>query len=468
MKKFLVIVLAVLMVLAVAGCSQQAEDPAAEAPASDEPAEVAPAEDPTQEPTQVEQGKVFNIYCWNDEFQTRFQKYFEDAGLVPEGITINWIITPNENNAYQSKLDEALLAQESVADDDKVDLFLIEADYALKYVNTPYTLNVINDIGLTEADVADMYQYTKDICTDASGALKGVSWQACPGGVIYRRSIAEAVIGSGEPADVQAAIDTWDKFDEVAAKAKELGYFMVSGYDDDFRVFSNNVSAPWVNTDKQIVIDDSVKTWVAQTKLYTDNGYNNKASLWSAESWAGAKEDGKVMCYFGPGWFFDFCLMPNCLADPEGAKEPGNGSYGDWGLVKGPQGFFWGGTWICGAAGSDNIDLIRDIMYTMTCDTDTLVAITNEYADFTNNVPAMTQIAGSDYAHPFLGGQNHIAVLLDSATSIDMSSISAYDQGMTEEFQKAFKDYFDGNVTEEEAYENFYTAILEKYPELSK
>ena len=49
-----------------------------------------------------------------------------------------------------------------------------------------------------------------------------------------------------------------------------------------------------------------------------------------------------------------------------------------------------------------------------------------------------------------------------------MSNISKYDQGMTEEFQAAFKDYFDGTVTKEKALENFYNAVLEKYPNLAK
>lgn len=464
MKKLLVLLLALVMVLSMVACGEQ--------PPVDEPADE-PTEAESSETTEVEvepvedEGKVLNIYCWNTEFQDRFVKYFEEAGLVPEGVTVNWVITPNENNAYQNKLDEALLAQDGAADDDKVDLFLIEADYALKYVNTDYTLDVINEVGLTDADVANMYQYTKDICT-VDGVLKGVSWQATPAGVIYRRSIAEEVIGSSDPADVQAAIDTWEKFDAVAADAKELGYYMVSGYDDDFRVFSNNVSQPWV-TDGKITIDPSVEYWVDQTKLYTDMGYNNKASLWSAESWAGAKEDGKVMCYFGPGWFFDFCLMPATLADAEGDREVGNGSYGDWGLVKGPQGFFWGGTWICAAAGTDNVNLVKDIMYTLTCDTDTLVSITDEMGDFTNNVPAMEALAAdASYGHEFLGGQNHIAVLLDSAQSISMANIGPYDQGMTEEYQKAFKDYFDGIVDKDTALENFYTAILEKYPNLTR
>ena len=39
---------------------------------------------------------------------------------------------------------------------------------------------------------------------------------------------------------------------------------------------------------------------------------------------------------------------------------------------------------------------------------------------------------------------------------------------MTETIQASFKEYFDGKVTKDKALENFYTAILEKYPNLKK
>jgi hypothetical protein len=404
----------------------------------------------------AKEGKVLTIYCWNDEFQVRFQDYFEKKGLVPAGVTINWVVTPNQDNAYQNKLDEALLAQNSASENDKIDIFLVEADYALKYVDTAFTLDVFKDVGLTQADVANQYKYTKDIMTDSKGILKGVSWQACPGGFIYRRSIAKAVLGTDDPAKVQEALSSWDKFDAVAAQAKAKGYFMISGYDDAFRVFSDNIKTPWVNKDSKIVVDASIERWINQTKTYTDKGYNNKASLWSAESWGGGMKDGKVFGYFGPSWFQDFCLAPNV------------DTTGDWATCTGPQGFSWGGTWVCAAAGSDNIELVKKVMLTLTCDKDTLVAIAKEKGDFTNHETAMAEIATSDYGNPFLGGQNHIAYLLESAKSIDRSSMGPYDQTMAERIQAAFKDYFDGNVTKDQAWENFYTAVIEKHPNLKK
>lgn len=415
--------------------------------------------------TATDGGKVLNIHCWNTEFQDRFNAYYADK--VPADVTVNWVITPNADNAYQNKLDEFLLAQEGAAADERVDIFLVEADYALKYVDTPYSLDVMGTIGLSKSDLSNQYQYTKDIMTDSNGVLKGVSWQAAPGGFIYRRSIAEDVIGSSEPADVQKALTDWDKFDQVAAKAKAKGYYMLSGYDDAFRVFSDNMTSKWVEGNK-INIDPSIERWIDMTKKYTDMGYNNKANLWSAESWGGAATDGKVLGYYGPGWFVDFCLGPATKADADGPNAMGNGSYGDWGLVKGPQGFSWGGTWIVGAAGSDNVSLIKDIMYTLTADESTLKAIAMDMGDFTNNEKAMGDISMSDYSNPFLGGQNHIAVFLDSAKSIDRSSMSAYDQGMTEKLQNSFSDYFNGTITKEQAWDNFYTSVLELYPNLSK
>jgi hypothetical protein len=413
-------------------------------------------------------GKTLNIYVWNDEFQARFKDYFEKAGLVPAGVKVNFVVTPNQDNAYQNKLDEALLAQDKADADSKIDIFLVEADYALKYVDTPATLDVIKDVGLTAKDTAQMYKYTKDIMTDGKGALKGVSWQACPGGLIYRRSIAKAVLGTDDPAKVQAALSTWDKYDAAAAKAKSMGYFMVSGYDDTFRIFSDNAKSPWVDKAGKIVIDPSIMRWIDMTKTYTDKGYNNKASLWSPESAAGAGKDGKVMTYFGPGWFIDFCISGWAKADPKGPDAVGNGSYGDWAFCKGPQGFSWGGTWLCAAAGTDNLDLVKAVMKTLTCDTPTLIKIAKEKGDFTNNAAAMAAVAKSDYKNAFLGGQNHVAFFLDSAKSINRGNITKYDQGMSEEIQKAAKDYFDGKVDKAKAIDNFYTAILEKYPNLKK
>lgn len=472
-KKVLALSLALAMGLSLVACNNGGGDTTTPAGNSDEP-----ASDDSAEP--VEEGSVVNIYCWNAEFAQRMQGFMpgytpdstkdEEAtkgGVLEDGTRVNFVVTPNDNNGYQDKLDATLLGQADAAADDKIDIFLIEADYALKYVNTDYTMNV-EDLGITSDDMADMYQYTKDIVTDSNGAIKAVTWQATPGLFAYRRSIAKDVLGTDDPVEVQKSVKDWTTFNETAAKMKEKGYFMLSGYDDAYRTFSNNVSQPWV-VDGVVTVDPAIKEWVDQTKDFTDKGYNNKTSLWS-DAWAAEQgPSGKTFGFFYSTWGINFTLMGNSLEVKEadgGKAEVGNGIYGDYAVCEGPAAYYWGGTWICGATGTDNPTAVHDIMYSMTCDPAVAKAITEETLDYTNNVPAMEEIANSDFSSDFLGGQNHIALFTEAAPKIDMSNTCPYDQGCNEEFQGAMKDYFEGTVDYDTALANFYKAIQAKYPDV--
>lgn len=84
------------------------------------------------------EGKVINIYCWNNEFKERVEAIYPEVketssdGTVTtlnDGTEIHWIINPNQDGVYQQKLDEALLSQADVSADEKVDIFLTETDY---------------------------------------------------------------------------------------------------------------------------------------------------------------------------------------------------------------------------------------------------------------------------------------------------------------------------------------------------
>ncbi len=446
----------------IGGCSSkstQSTQSGSEAP------ETTAKEAATEKGTGSAEGKVVNIYVWNDEFKARYEDYY--ASKLPAGYTVNFVTTPSENNAYQNALDEALLNQADAKADDKVDMFLVEADYILKYVNSDSSLD-LKEIGITEQDMSKQYNYTKEIAQDSNGAQKGISWQGCPGLYIYRRSIAKDVLGTDDPAEVQKAIHDWDSFDKTAEKMKEKGYFMVSGFDDSYRTFSNNVSAPWVDGNK-VVIDPNMEKWVEQTKNYTDKGYNQKTILWAAEWAAGQGPEGKVFGYFMPAWGVDFVMAGNSLATAEadgGKQEVGNGCYGDWAATIGPESYNWGGTWLCAANGTDNPEIVADIMRTICCDDATMKKIVEEKNDFVNNKTVMEELAKSDYKSAFLGGQNPLQMYCDAAEKIDMSKISPYDQGLNEEFQTAMHDYFNGTVDKDTAIKNFYTAITEKYPEL--
>ena len=461
MKKKVVSALlcATMVATMFAGCGSKESDNNASTPdtsKADTSSEVSePAEDT---------GKVLNIYCWNEEFKSRITAHYPDYKEVDAthgkigDVDVVWNITPNDDNAYQNNLDATLLNQADAPADDKIDLFLVEADYALKYVDTDYTMP-IKDLGITDDDLSKQYQYTKDIVTDSNGVLKGLSWQGCPGTMIYRRDIAKEVFGTDDPAEVQKKVADWDTFKATAAELKEKGYQMTSTVNDSYRVFSNNVSTPWV-VDGKITVDNNIKNWVDMSKEMVDAGETATYELWSDDWSKGFFKDSNVFAYFGPAWFIDFSMS----ADQDGSV----GKDGGWAATEGPQGFYWGGTWITAATGTDNPTLVADIMRTMTTNVDVMKEIVTADNDFINNKPAMEEMAADEsYGDAVLGGQNPLAMFCAGADKIDLSNMSIYDQGCNEEFQNAMKNYFEGNATYDEALDLFYKAVVEKYPELS-
>ena len=349
--------------------------------------------------------------------------------------------------------------------DDKIDIFLVEADNALKYVDTDYTAPV-KDLGITDADLSKQYQYTKDIVTDSKGVLKGVSWQGCPGVLFYNREAAKDVLGTDDPDEVQNYVCDWDTFNDTAAKMQAKGYKMISSVNDTYRVYSNNVSSKWVE-DGKVQVDDNIMKWVDDSKKLVDAKEAGTFDMWSDDWSKGFYPDGKVFCYFGPAWLVNFSMA----ADTEGSI----GYNGGWGAAQGPQGFFWGGTWICAAQDTDNASLVKDIMLKMTTDDDVMKDIVLDDDDFVNNNTVMNGLAdgsikakdGKEYSSKILGGQNPLSMYCAGVETLDLSNISAYDQGCNEEFQKAMKNYFEGKATKDEALELFYKGVTEKYPELT-
>jgi hypothetical protein len=80
----------------------------------------------------------------------------------------------------------------------------------------------------------------------------------------------------------------------------------------------------------------------------------------------------------------------------------------------------------------------------------------------------MEAMAQSDYTSKVMGGQNPLPMYCAGAAKIDLSNLSAYDQGCNEEFQKAMKNYFEGNAASyEDALAEFEKNIKVKYPELA-
>ena len=475
-KRTLSLILATAMVAgSLVGCGGNTSASSSSAPAQEPAAEAETPAAEAEAASAADDASIVNIYCWNNEFPNRMMDHYPGfeandpadstkGGKIGDKV-INFIVTDNKDNMYQNKLDEALSAQATAADKDKVDIFLIEADYAMKYTDPEVNVAMpLDELGITDADLSKQFQYTKDVVTDADGKIRGSSWQACSGGLIFNREIAKQVLGSDDLETVQAAVADWDAFNATAQKMKDAGYKIVATANDTFRVYSNNVSGKWVQ-DGKIVVDDNVKKWADDSKALVDAGMTTTNDMWSDDWSKGFQAPGDVFCYFGPAWLINFSMG----ADPSKEDDGSIAHAGGWGLVNGPQGFYWGGTWICAAQGTDNADVVKDIILNMTTNDDIMKDIAVKDSDCVNNKDVLTALATDEtFGNAILGGQNPYQMLSDGAEKIDLSNLSEYDQACVEEYQNAMKNFFDGNATYEEALAQFFTAVGEKHPELAQ
>jgi len=416
-----------------------------------------------------------NFYCWNDEFKTRLNAYYggeqKTDGLgknvksvngsvtvLESGTKIQWTMYTNEGSVYQDNLDMAL-------ENDMVDMFVLEADYATKYVKSEFVIDM-STIGL---DTSKQYKYTVDVVTNAAGKVVGSSWQATPGAIVYNEAVAKAVYGADVTVDQMAEkLSTFDKFKTTAAEVKAKStesapLYTLIGPDCWFRTYANNLSAKMYDGSK-ITVDAKLIDWVNDTKEFATNGYIQGViddyKLWGGE-WAAAMAQDKALCVFTCPWFTDFCLTGNRA---KGKDTDGNWNYAGMKMVAGYSSWFWGGTWLTATPVSQQEDTIKtdiaNIIKDMTTNKDTLLLISKGTLDFTNNKEAMDALSKETAAPGNPGystffAQNPYGIYAAAVEKADLSKASDFDQQISEKIQGAFRPYFQGKKTADEAWAQF-------------
>ncbi|MDK2807732.1 MAG: cellobiose transport system substrate-binding protein [Clostridiales bacterium] len=419
------------------------------------------------------EGKVINIYSWNDEFRQRLEAVYPEVEKTSEdgtvttlkdGTEIHWIVNPNQDGVYQQKLDEALLNQATAATDDKVDIFLSETDYVNKYIDKDADVAMpLKDLGIdTDKELADQYDFTRATASDADGIQRGSTWQCCPGTLVYRRDIAKDVFGTDDPVAVGEKVKDWDTIKATAEELKAKGYYTLASYADTFRLFGNSIAQSWVSPGETTVkVDPQIMSWVNTSKEWLDAGYLNATvkGQWNDDWNKSMGSASNVFAFLLPAWGIDFVLNPNW-----------DGDAGAWAVTNPPQEYNWGGSYIHAATGTDNIEHAKDIILAMTANKDNLLKISEDYADFTNTKSGMQEAATNDakFSSEFLGGQNPFKYFAPVAENIKIAPLSAYDQGCVELIQSTFSDYLQGKVTFDKAKANFETAIKERYPDITQ
>lgn len=430
MKKVLALILALAMVLCMTSCADNN--------ATDE---------------------KFYVWAWNTDFVTILEQVLPNY-LTAEEIARIEFVNVGDSSIYQDKID-AILADPS--NEQYPDIMLLEVGYVQKYVQSG-SLKKVSDLGITSADMANMYDYNLSLGTDAStGDTYALFWQATPGCWQIRADLAQTYLGTTDPAALQDMLSTWDKVVEVSNAVNEASggkVKLLSGADDLKYVFCNGArKSAWYDANDKIVVDPAIEDYLELSQdLY---GLTFDVTMWSTE-WATLKDgDGAeseaAIAFTGCPWYSYWCLTETWNDNTV--------------LIQGPQAFYWGGTGLAATAKCSDTDLARKILYYTTCDTQAMIDINTANGDYVNNKDAIAYIqehgSGTTSTFSTYNGQNIINFFASKCEGINVLAVGE-DQVICENLLPSVVDsYESGSVDLATAVANLKSAIHDTYSYLT-
>lgn len=451
------------MVLAACGSSTPAPAKAIDAPAA---------------PEKV----TLKVWSFTNEINTMAVAY---EGKNPN-VNIEYTMIPMTNGEYQTKLKAA------IGTGDAPDVIALEASFVRDLVESDILAD-LSDL-LPVAQAANVYPFVIDVGT-FNGQTKAYSYQATPGALFYRRSLAKEYFGTDDPAKIQELLSDMDKYTAAAAVVKEKSggnTYMVASSGDFQNPFFANRSQPWV-VDDTLVVDPMVKKYIDIAKLFRDNGYEAQAQQWQ-EGWFAGMNDTlvdaegnpkQVFSYFLPTWGLPYVLVPNAVS-ADGSHD----TSGDWAVIEGPLPYQWGGTWLGVVNGSDKMDVAKDFVRFATLDEENLTnwatgVYTNEYLKAIDpNVPDDQKQAPGDFVSSqnvvekiipqfdnselsaFLRGQNSYAVFAKAAPSVNAKLMTGSDDAIQRALGDPLQQYLNGEISEDEMWVAWKDAIRIEFPDL--
>ena len=208
-------------------------------------------------------------------------------------------------------------------------------------------------------------------------------------------------------------------------------------------------------------IDDQVKWYFDFAKTLREENLTASANPWS-EAWNAGVGNDSIMGYFFSTWGIQWTMVGN-----SGGTKPGEGTYGDWAAVNGPQPYYWGGTWLTAAKTCENLPLAKSIMEYYTIHAESMKDYCLKSKDYVNNVTAIQEIIDAGFSFDFLGGQDHYALFQAVTPLIDTSTMSPYDQNINIAMDEAVNAYVTGEKDYDTAIADFKTAVTDLYPEIT-
>ncbi len=419
-----------------------------------EPPVETPSETPTETPsgiTLTNEDKVLSIVCWTDADLANMLDVYTPAD---PNVKVRYV-----NCGCSAGGDAAEKYMTFLNSGSDADLYFAEGAWLKNYIdNDSYSLP-LSELGITATDYADAYDYTVQIGTDSQGVLKAASWQTAAGCYAYNATLAKEYLGVTSPEEMQAKISDWDKFEATAAELKTASDGRVKiaatlgGLWQAYSAANENI---WVKDNT--LQYDIPRAFSNMAKRYVENGYVDPSVQQWTSDWTDIGLNEKALGYFYASW---------CLG--EGAQlEQHGGDAGNWRICRGPQDFFWGGSWICVSPNCDTKAEAANFLRAFTVNTDSMEEYALYSGDMVNNKTAMNRIvANGSNSNALLGGQDQFAVLKEVADGARVSTQSTkYDAGLRNAFIASLEyTIYDSTY---DTLKEYQKQALYDYPQLSE
>ena len=313
------------------------------------------------------------------------------------------------------------------ASGEDMDVYYCESEWMNKYINDDKCTAPLSDLGFTDEDLAQTYEYTDKIGHNKNGVRKAVAPFICPGGFAYRTDLAEHYLGIKSPSEMQSAVGNWDDFVSTAQKISEKTNGNLALADTVGGMYqAYRMSHRMVDKDENLTAD--ARAFADYAKTLWDCGGVTKNIQWSDE-WINNGLQDKVMGYFVPSWGLNGYLRLATENTP-----------GQWELIQGPEAFYWGGMYTVVNSATDNADDCASFIRSSCLDKKNMLKTAeNDIYYLPNNKEAVSEIVKNPSLTAIgsvdtFGTKNYLNVLADTAENITFTPYTYQNESDVELF----------------------------------
>ncbi|MDR1618683.1 MAG: extracellular solute-binding protein [Treponema sp.] len=302
-------------------------------------------------------------------------------------------------------------------------------------------------------DPNTFHKYFNALCRNERGELVCVPWDVTSAGLAYKRDLAEKYLGTSDPDELMKRFPSWDAFVQEGTKLQQSTggkIFMFTGLSNIYQIASGQNPQPIVKNDRLDMTP--VKATLNVVARFRDNKTADNI-LGDTPAYHASFVDDTHIFYPCAGWTPNYQIMPN---DPSGPTHI-------WGLIVPPEGMFsWGGTGhLIPKDAKNGLEGFKFASWLISYDGSKWEA--DNLAFYMTNVELYKDPKYAKVINPYFGDQDLGVVFYGAIDTINVRPVSVYDVAIQDTFNLVIEQMNSNrNLTAAQAAEIFETELRNK------